>query len=105
MKHPIGRIQAAVLVVIAGTLVALALPSVASALTKAQADKIALAALRPSAKVVVIYGLPRPLSASRSVVQEGVHGRRSLAPPGRQWCSSRISLPGHTSTTRDGSCS
>jgi hypothetical protein len=88
--NAIGRIRAAVLVLAATTLVALALPSVASALTRAQANRIALAALRPAAlqRPVVVYGLPRPVSTSDHVVQEAVpirHGRRSLAPPGTQW--------------------
>jgi hypothetical protein len=93
MKHPIGRIRAVVLVVVGATLVTLALPSVAGALTRPQANKVALAALRPSAKVVVIYGLPRPLRSSQTVVQEGT-GRRSLAPPGRQWVFFEDLVPG-----------
>jgi hypothetical protein len=97
--NAIGRIRAAVFVVAATTLLALALPSVASALTRAQANKIALAALRPASlkRPVVVYGLPSPLGRAQRVVEEGVRvpgGRRSLAPSGRQWVFFEDLVPG-----------
>jgi hypothetical protein len=99
MEHSIGRIQATVLVLAGAVLAALVLPSVAAALTRAQANKVALASLRPSTlnRPVVVYGLPRPLGSSQPVVQEGValpRGRRSLAPPGRQWVFFEDLAPG-----------
>jgi hypothetical protein len=93
MKHPIGRIRRVILVVLGASLLALAVPSVASALTRAQANAVALAALRPSAKVVVVYGLPERLRPSQTVMQEGV-GRQNLAPPGRQWVYFEDLMPG-----------
>jgi hypothetical protein len=99
MKHPIGRIRGMGFGVLGATLLSLALPSVASALTRAQANTVALAALRPAAlqRPVVVYGLPRPVSTSDDVVQEAVpirHGRRSLAPPGAQWVFFEDLAPG-----------
>jgi hypothetical protein len=76
-----------------------AVPSVAHALTRAQADRVALAALRPSslARPVVVYGLPQPLGGSQQVFLEGVpppRGRAGLKPAGRQWLFFEDLVPG-----------
>jgi hypothetical protein len=74
--------------------VVLAFPTAAAAINRAQANRVAIAALKPSRQPgrVVLFGLPSALGPRARVVEAGTHHRsgrelkRSLKPIGRrQW--------------------